>query len=68
VIAWIDPTGEHTAFSGVDAGRRPYPIEGTWERYSFRVGNMLFLMMSDINEPAHRKSGAAHSAAILVAS
>ena len=48
---WIDPTGEHTDSSGVDAARRPYPIEGTWERYSFRVGNLLFLMMSDINEP-----------------
>ena len=35
---WIDPLGEHTAFSGVDARRRPYPIAGTWERYSFRAG------------------------------
>jgi hypothetical protein len=51
---WIDPTGEHTEFSGVDASKRPYPVEGTWERYSFRVGNLLFLMMSDINEPSQR--------------
>jgi hypothetical protein len=51
---WIDPTGEHNAFSGVDAGKRPYPIDGTWERYSFRVGNLLFLMMSDINEPSQK--------------
>lgn len=51
---WIDPTGEHTQFSGVDAKKRPYPIEGTWERYSFRVGNLLFLMMSDINEPTQK--------------
>ena len=36
---WIDPTGENTEFSHVD------PVEGTWERYSFRVGNLLFLMM-----------------------
>ncbi len=49
---WIDPTGEHTAFSRVDSTKRPFPIEGTWERYSFRVGNLLFLMMSDINEPS----------------
>lgn len=48
---WIDPTGENTASSGVDPGMHPFPIEGTWERYSFRVGNILFLMMSDINEP-----------------
>lgn len=48
---WIDPTGEHTEFSHVDATKRPFPIDGTWERYSFRVGNLLFLMMSDINEP-----------------
>src|SRR5690348_7983058 len=51
---WIDPTGEHTPFSGVDASKRPFPIEGTWERYSFRVGNLLFLMMSDINEPSQK--------------
>ncbi len=48
---WIDPLGEHTQHSGVDPARRPFPIEGTWERYAFRVGNILFLMMSDINEP-----------------
>ncbi len=48
---WIDPMGAHTAFSRVDPAKRPYPIEGTWERYTFRVGNLLFLMMSDINEP-----------------
>jgi len=47
---WIDPMGENTAFSGVDPIRMPFPVEGTWERYSFRVGNLLFLMMSDVNE------------------
>lgn len=47
---WIDPTGENTKFSGVNAQRRPYPITGTWERYSFRVGNLLFLMMGDRND------------------
>lgn len=47
---WIDPTGEQTPCSGVDAARRPYPITGTWERYSFRVGNVLFLMMGDRND------------------
>ena len=51
---WIDPTGEHTAFSKVDRTNRPFPIEGSWERYSFRAGNLLFLMMSDINEPSQR--------------
>jgi len=39
-------------YSRVNAARRRYPIEGTWERYSFRIGNVLFLMMSDINEPS----------------
>ena len=48
---WTDPLGENTEFSKVDASKRPYPVEGTWERYSFRVGNVLFLVMSDINEP-----------------
>jgi hypothetical protein len=47
---WIDPLGENTKNSGVDKSRRPYAIDGTWERYSFRVGNMLFLMMGDRND------------------
>jgi len=47
---WVDPIGENTGHSGVDASRRPYPVEGTWERYSFKVGNILFLMMSDRND------------------
>ena len=47
---WIDPTGENTEYSGVDPAKRPYPIEGTWERYSFRAGNILFLMMCDRND------------------
>jgi hypothetical protein len=51
---WLDPTGEHAEFSGVDRAKRPFPVEGTWERYSFRVGNLLFLMMSDINEPSQK--------------
>ena len=51
---WIDPTGEHTGFSHVNAARRPFPVAGTWERYSFRAGNLLFLMMSDINEPSQK--------------
>jgi len=51
---WLDPTGEHADFSRVNATQRRFPIEGTWEHYSFRVGNLLFLMMSDINEPSQR--------------
>jgi len=47
---WIDPTGENMQFSGVDPKRRRYPVEGTWERYSFRAGNLLFLIMSDRND------------------
>jgi hypothetical protein len=47
---WLDPTGENTKFSGVDPKRRRYPVTGTWERYEFRVGNLLFLMMSDRND------------------
>ncbi len=47
---WIDPTGENTQFSGVDPKRRRYPVTGTWERYEFRVGNLLFLVMSDRND------------------
>ena len=47
---WVDPAGDNTAYSGVDPSRRTHPIDGTWERYSFRVGNLLFLMMSDRND------------------
>jgi hypothetical protein len=47
---WIDPLGEHPQTSRVDASRRPYPIEGEWDRYSFKVGNINFLMMSDRND------------------
>ena len=47
---WVDPTGESTEHSGVDPSRRQYPVTGTWERYSFRVGNLLFLVMSDRND------------------
>lgn len=47
---WIDPTGEQTRFSGVQPERRPYPVEGTWERYSFVAGNVLFLMIGDRND------------------
>ncbi|MGO4683899.1 metallophosphoesterase [Hyphomicrobium sp. 2TAF46] len=47
---WVDPVGESRETSGVDAQRRPYPIKGTWERYSFKVGNINFLMMSDRND------------------
>ena len=51
---WIDPTGEHREFSKLDPAKRPFPIDGTWERYSFRAGNLLFLMMSDISEPTQK--------------
>jgi hypothetical protein len=47
---WVDPTGESSQFSGVDPARRPYPIQGDWKHYSFRVGNLLFLLMSDRND------------------
>ncbi len=47
---WIDPVGEHLETSGVDPRRRPYPTNGSWERYSFKVGNLRFLMMSDRND------------------
>ncbi len=50
VPKWVDPMGVYPEFSGVETSERPYPPEGTWERYSFRVGNLLFLMMSDRND------------------
>lgn len=56
---WIDPLGENPKFSGVRSERRPYPISGTWERYSFTVGNLLFLMMGDRNDGGPPKGRAA---------
>lgn len=47
---WGDPLGENTRFSGVDPARRPFPVEGTWERYRFLAGNILFLMLADRND------------------
>jgi len=47
---WIDPTGQNTSVSGVDPRRRPFPVNGTWERYSVAAGNILFLMMGDRND------------------
>ena len=47
---WVDPLGENPLFSGVDPEKRKYKPRGTWERYSFQVGNLLFLIMSDRND------------------
>ncbi len=47
---WVDPMGENSEYSGVHADRRPYPITGQWDRYSFEVGNILFLAMGDRND------------------
>jgi 3',5'-cyclic AMP phosphodiesterase CpdA len=56
---WIDPAGENPSTSGVRNGCRPFPVVGNWERYSFQVGNILFLMMGDRNDggpPSGRRS------------
>jgi hypothetical protein len=52
---WIDPMGENTDFSGVDRSRYRYPVHGSAERYWFEVGNIVFLMMSDVNERTQSK-------------
>lgn len=57
---WGDPLGESTMFSGVDPKRRPFPVEGTWERYRFQAGNILFLMLADRND-APEPVGRGHS-------
>ena len=46
---WVDPLGENTPFSGVDASKRRFAPKGTWERYKFVTGNVLYLMLSDYN-------------------
>ncbi len=57
---WADPFGENTELSEVDSSRRPYPIQGTWERFKFQAGNILFLMLSDRNS-APAPVGRGHS-------
>ena len=57
---WGDPLGENTRFSGVDPKRRPFPVEGNWERYRFVAGNILFLMLADRND-APEPVGRGHS-------
>jgi len=52
---WIDPMGENTKFSGIDRAHYPFPIEGTWERYAIHAGNIVILMLSDVNEKTHKK-------------
>lgn len=52
---WIDPMGENSETSGVDAGRYRHPPIGTFERYYFDVGNIRVLMMSDVNEATQPK-------------
>ena len=47
---YLDPTGESTEISGIDNSKRNYPVSGTWEHYSFEVGNILFLMLADRND------------------
>lgn len=48
---YIDPFGDFTSDSGVDDSHRPFPIAsgGTLERYKFEIGNVIFLMMVDVN-------------------
>ncbi len=57
---WIDPLGQHTEISEVHADRRRFPVSGTWERYRFQAGNVLFLMLSDYNS-APAPVGRGHS-------
>lgn len=56
---WIDPEGLNPQYSQVRKERRPFPIEGNWERYSFVSGNIVFLMISDRNDGGPPKGRAA---------
>jgi hypothetical protein len=46
----IDPVGEFPETSGIVKDRRPFPVEGTYERYAFNAGNIRFLFLSDRND------------------
>jgi hypothetical protein len=63
---WADPLGEHPETSLVDNAKRPYSIDGTRERYTFKVGNIRVIMMSDRNDlpyPVGRRSSGGASPA-----
>ena len=47
---WIDPLGDNTKVSKIRNYRRPFKVTGTWARYRFVAGNILFLMLSDRND------------------
>jgi hypothetical protein len=60
------PLGEHPETSLVGDAKRPYPIDGTRERYTFKVGNIRVIMMSDRNDlpyPVGRKASGGASPA-----
>lgn len=57
---WIDPLGANPQFSRINSAKRPFPVEGTWERYSFVAGNVLFLMMGDRNDGGPPKGRGEH--------
>lgn len=46
---FIDRHGVNTAFSGVTDALRPYPITHHDNYYSFVTGNVLWLMLDDVN-------------------
>ena len=46
---WIDPFGMNSGNSRIFKERRPFPVTGEWDHYSFEVGNILFLMLGDRN-------------------
>jgi len=46
---WVDPMGHNSEYSGVASENRRFAPEGTWERYKFQSGNILYLMLSDYN-------------------
>ncbi|MBL4700427.1 MAG: hypothetical protein JKX85_04140 [Phycisphaeraceae bacterium] len=49
-LKYGDPLGQHTEHSGVDPNKRPFPVQGEWDHYSFQFGNVLVLMMGDRND------------------
>lgn len=57
VQRYPDPMGTSPLTSGIVQANRPYAIDGTWERYKFQVGNIVFLMMSDVARPSNNLRG-----------
>lgn len=56
---FVDPLGEFTTTSGIVQARRPFALASgaAWNRYEVKIGNLVFLVVSDVVRPASNLRG-----------